>query len=395
MPDIRCILPWVHQHADISGHYSLCCFNIYHEGFHGFGKGQAPLEAFNHPEMKKARLQMLRGEEPESCKVCYHWERSGVLSNRINKNKEYKDYTYLYDKTEADGHLDSVPIYIDFRFGNLCNFTCRMCSAHSSSSWVKESKHHGFSRKDYPTFTDEWTNNTKFWSDIDKIKGGIREIYFAGGEPLVQEGHYKLLQYLIDNKCTDIILSYNTNLSYSGKFKGHDIKEMWKYFKRINLSPSIEGFKEKAEYGRKGLSWDTFERNVDNFDEYINNFSITTSIYSITSNINLVEWITARNKPFHITNLNQPKFLSTCVFPKNIKQQIIKDYRKLLSNKKFFYIVGEEHLTTLLGSLKNMNSKDYSHLQKDFKQYNEKLDLYRNESFEATFPELAEWYRSI
>jgi len=49
----------------------------------------------------------------------------------------------------------------------------------------------------------------------------------------------------------------------------------------------------------------------------------------------------------------------------------------------------------LLGSLKNMNSKDYSHLQKDFKQYNEKLDRYRNESFETTFPELAEWYKNI
>ena len=46
-------------------------------------------------------------------------------------------------------------------------------------------------------------------------------MYFAGGEPFVQEGHYKMLQFLVDTGCSkNIELSYNTNLSYSGSFKG-------------------------------------------------------------------------------------------------------------------------------------------------------------------------------
>jgi hypothetical protein len=42
-----------------------------------------------------------------------------------------------------------------------------------------------------------------------------------------------------------------------------------------------------------------------------------------------------------------------------------------------------------------MNSKDDSNLQSKFKEMNLRSDLFRNESFESVFPELAEWYRNI
>ena len=54
-----------------------------------------------------------------------------------------------------------------------------------------------------PCSYDFWTNNDEFWKDLDKIKKYIKVLYFAGGEPFVQEGHYKLLTVMvIDNKCT-------------------------------------------------------------------------------------------------------------------------------------------------------------------------------------------------
>ena len=42
-----------------------------------------------------------------------------------------------------------------------------------------------------------------------------------------------------------------------------------------------------------------------------------------------------------------------------------------------------------------MMSRDDSHLAGDFKKYNTKLDLYRNESFESVYEELSEWYKNI
>ena len=42
----------------------------------------------------------------------------------------------------------------------------------------------------------------------------IKEAYFAGGEPLVDEYHYMILEeFIAKQDRTDIQLSYNTNLS--------------------------------------------------------------------------------------------------------------------------------------------------------------------------------------
>ena len=219
-----CILPWIHQYGDLSGRYGLCCFTLNHKN-NLFGEGLSPLEAFNSKHMKNARLAMLSGKRIRDCKVCYEWEDQGIESHRIRMNNKFSQYNKLYNKTDADGYLNSPPIYLDIRFGNLCNFKCRMCGSYASSSWAKEDKYFGKLDKDAPNHYDHWTDNEKFWEDIDEIKKYIRVLYFAGGEPFVQEGHYKMLQFLVDSDCSkNIELSYNTNLSYNGVFKGYDIE---------------------------------------------------------------------------------------------------------------------------------------------------------------------------
>ena len=90
---------------------------------------------------------------------------------------------------------------------------------------------------------------------FDKIIPYIEVMYFAGGEPFVQEGHYKALEKLISAGRTNVALQYNTNLSYK-KFKNYDIKKLWSNFKTIQLWPSLDGIGKRAEYGRKGLKWE-------------------------------------------------------------------------------------------------------------------------------------------
>lgn len=388
-----CILPWIHQYGDLSGKYGLCCFTLNHKN-NLFGEGLSPLEAFNSDHMKKVRLNMLAGREVKDCKVCYDWETEGVQSHRQRMNSRYLKYSSLYSTTNSDGSLDTPPIYLDFRFGNLCNFTCRMCGSYASSSWSKEDKYYGKLSNDAPNYYDHWTENEKFWKDIEKIKKYIRVLYFAGGEPFVQEGHYKMLQLLVDNNLSkNIELSYNTNLSYKGNFKDYDIETLWSNFKEVSLWPSIEGFDQKAEYGRKGLDIELFKKNSLKFSKYITTFSLVSNIYSITSNLELIEWIKSMDKDFNITNLVTPKYLSTTVLSKEIKQKIVSDYKNKL--KDLQAQLTETELKSILDSLKNMMSKDNSQLALDFKNFNSKLDLYRNQSFEVVYPELAEWYRSI
>jgi len=390
--DKRCILPWVHQYGDLSGKYGLCCFTLNHSD-NLFGENLSPLEAFNSSHMKQVRLAMLNGDYVKDCKVCYDWESNGVSSHRQRMNSKFSSYTKLYSKTEKDGSLNTPPIYLDFRFGNLCNFKCRMCGSYASSSWAKEEKYFGKLDKSALNHYDHWTDNIKFWQDIDHIKKYIKIMYFAGGEPFVQEGHYKMLKFLVDTGCSkNIELSYNTNLSYSGNFKGYDLEELWKSFKSIELWPSIDGFNEQAEYGRKGLDIELFKNNSLKFSNYITTFSIVSSIYSINTNIDLIKWIKTLNKSFSITNLTSPSYQSTTVLSKRVKNTILKKYKKdLLSITN----LTDYELSTILDSLRHMSSRDDTTLATEFKKQNQQSDLFRNESFEAVYPELAEWYKNI
>ncbi len=388
----KCILPWIHQYGDLSGQYGLCCFTLNTDG-NLFGKGLSPLTAFNSKEIRSARLEMLNGEQPKACEVCYAWESEGIESHRQRMNQKFKSYSKLYDKTLDDGTVTTPPIYLDFRFGNLCNFSCRMCGSYASSSWAKEEKHHGIISKSISNHYDFWTDNKSFWDDIDKIKNYIRELYFAGGEPFVQEGHYQMLQFLVKNGCSkNINLSYNTNLSYNGGFKGYDIEKLWSSFQNIDLWPSIEGFDERAEYGRKGLDISLFKKNASKYSKYIKTYSLVSSVYSITSNLELIKWIKSTKKSFSITNLVNPEYFSTTILSKDKKKQILQNYREQLYR---IPNLSEHETKSILSSLKHMNHRDDSHLQKKFKEINTRSDLYRNESFESTFPELAEWYKNI
>ena len=55
--------------------------------------------------------------------------------NLINSNNNWKNYEYLQNNTSPES-----PIYLDFRFGNVCNFRCRTCGPMASTSWIKEFK---------------------------------------------------------------------------------------------------------------------------------------------------------------------------------------------------------------------------------------------------------------
>ena len=61
---------------------------------------------------------------------------------------------------------------------------------------------------------------------------GLEEIYFAGGEPLIMEEHYRILKKLDERKMYHVRLKYNTNFSQM-VYKGLDVMEMWSRFDSV------------------------------------------------------------------------------------------------------------------------------------------------------------------
>jgi len=379
----------MHLFGGLNGTYHLCCHAEFVASPKGIGDhNQKPSDVWNGEPMKQVRRDFLDGIIPPECvETCYNLEDSGGTSNRIQVNKRFQNKTYLQDRTKADGSLDNFPSYIDLRFGNLCNFKCRMCGPYASTSWYKDAL------TNHSDIIDYYTDNDLLWDDLEQFLPYIEDVYFAGGEPFVQDGHYKLLTTFIEAGVSkNISLQYNTNLSYS-KYKKFDLKDMWSNFKTVSLWPSIEGWKHQAEYSRKGLSWDKFVENAQTFEDNITTFSSVISIYSIYSMPELILWFKSINKDFFGTVLQNPSYLSITCLPSASKKLVIDKYKDFIY--KYKQDLSDYDIKQMLSWLKYMNSNDTSHLLSEFKQEQQRLDLLRNESFESVYPEYASWYKNI
>jgi len=388
-----CILPWMHLYGDVRGKYYLCC--------HTDNKPESIMATykddistiFNNDKYKSARKQFLSNTCPKECKkACYDIEELGGESNRQQVNKRFANFANLQKHTKSDGSVLNHPIYLDIRFGNKCNFKCRICSPHASSTWFKDSLKISKFKNTPAQLQDYYTDSPDFWNYLDKIKNSLKHFYFAGGEPLLMDGHYKLLNWLIDNNKTDVDLTYNTNLS-TLTYKHHDVFELWKNFNNISLWPSVDGYKSHCQYSRTNFNWDTFESNLLKVKKYVNTISCTTSIYSILTTPELIAHMKNLGISTYLSVLDTPNHFDMRLLPHNIKNKI---------NKKFDILkrkipLNTSELETIDKNLSYLNKdiEDRDILLKKFKLYNEEVDNLNNTSFIKVYPELKEWYEQI
>ena len=387
-----CILPWIHLYGDVQGQYKLCCHIA--SPAYNMGSYQEPISSiFNNEKYKKIRTQMLSGNIPEMCKkTCYDIEDLGGESNRQQVNKRFGKFAKLQDYTNKDGSVNNNPIYLDIRFGNKCNFKCRICGPFASSAWFKDAQKISEFKNSPKQLEDYYTDSQDFWEYLQKIKKSVKCFYFAGGEPLLMDGHYKLLQWFIDNNKTDVELTYNTNLS-TLKYKNYDVFELWKHFKNVSLWPSVDGYKTHCQYSRTNFNWDIFESNLLKTKKYVNTVSSTTSIYSILTTPELIA---------HMKTLGIATYLSILDFPPHCDMRLLPDNIKIKINRKFELLRRKFSFTSdqqenILSNIKylNKNIEDKNTLLKKFKLYNEQVDHLNNTSFVKIYPELAEWYETI
>ena len=104
-------------------------------------------EAWNSEYMQSVRERMISGQQVKDCSQCYRREKQGQYSFRQRANQDWQQHVqqvtqyydlYEQDYAEADQilqkrmsitkHYVELPVYLDIRFGNLCNLKCRMCT---------------------------------------------------------------------------------------------------------------------------------------------------------------------------------------------------------------------------------------------------------------------------
>jgi hypothetical protein len=184
----------------------------------------------------------------------YDIERAGGISMRQAYNRDY-------------GHLAAElvpaslpPIRMDVRFSNLCNLTRRMCWHGSSSRWHADALKLGLQPGNSALIRsfESFGVGIEFVMPLLKT---VEVIYWAGGEPLLQEEHYEILKRLSRMGRNNVALYYNTNLT-EFELGENSALRLWREFSHIEVEISIDGVAKRAEIIRNGLIWDRFKENL-------------------------------------------------------------------------------------------------------------------------------------
>jgi hypothetical protein len=225
-------------------------------------------------------------------------------------------------------------------------------------------------------------------------------IYFAGGEPLISDFHWNVLNYLIDTGRTDVRICYNTNL-LKLEFKQKNALSYWEKFDSVYIGASIDCIGERAEYVRYGTNWNKIQENIAIINEHPIikrglNLNITTSILTIGGLRDTLEWTLkydALTDPTHVLLQNlvySPESLSIKILPDVLKDQLWKPLRPLIAN--YGAGVVDSFEAELYASIDN---DKLNKLRKKFKAHISLADSRRKNSIKIACPELAEWYDNL
>jgi MoaA/NifB/PqqE/SkfB family radical SAM enzyme len=390
-----CILPWIHIHGSSTGEAYPCCISVSEEPV-GNLRNDTVEDIWNDEPYRLMRRNMLNGMHCKECVNCYEKERSGFYSLRNESNRNFAYAIDTINGTLHDGASLPNIIYWDTRFTNQCNFKCRMCGPQFSSVWGKElnEMYGGTSFKIEYTTGNKHTN----WEMIEPYIDNLDKIYFAGGEPLMMEEHWKLIDELVKRKKFDTQLIYNTNFS-EVKYKGRLVFDVWKEFEDVSIGASLDGMGKRAEYIRKGTHWDTIERNrtemlqvCPDVDFFPSATLQVLNAYHLPDFHN--DWV---NKgliqvfDFHVNILQGPDYYRTTILPTTMKEEIKVLYTEHLNNIKDTDDI-QRASNGFDAAINFMMSEDRTDLLPKFKEEINKYDTHRNENLLEVFPELGQLY---
>jgi MoaA/NifB/PqqE/SkfB family radical SAM enzyme len=278
----------------------------------------------------KIRKQMLDGEFPKSCSGCYLQEK--------HRKKDFQSISSrLYYAKELAPHLsknllessDNFELrHVDVRWSNKCNHACVYCGPLYSSKWEVERglaptrMSHDDSLKEY------------LFSNITSL----RNVYLAGGEPLLMKQNKALLELLLEEN-PNVNLRVNTNLSKTNT----GIFELLTRFKNVHWTVSVEAMEREFEYIRYHGVWADFLDNLAIIQDTGQKISFNMLYFvlnykSIFETIGFFQSLGFHNNSFVLGPLYTPDALNIHNLPKNILDQCKLLFQKHIDAKPGFLL---------------------------------------------------------
>ena len=392
-----CIYPWIHLHAYPTGEAYPCCHAEMKPGVVGNCRTNTLEEIWNDLPMRGLRQSMLSETPHDACTRCYEQEQSGFFSGRKSANKHHGHHVKRVNKTGVDGSVTQFEMtYWDIRFSNLCNLKCRSCGHIFSSQWYQDQAKLAGPTWKLNNSVLNYAGRTEgdMWSQLEPHLDYVEQIYFAGGEPLLMEEHYRILQELVQRGRTDVRLIYNTNFTHTD-LKGQSVFEYWKQFDSVAVGASLDGMGAYSEYIRKGTDWAQVEANrrlmleiCPEVDFYISpTLSILNAWHLPDFHRSWTQQGLIRAQDLNVNILQDPLHYRIDIAPAEYKKRIEAKYREHL-----VWLSGQDPLNRATqgfeSAIQFMMATDNTQLIDTFWRKTHELDDIRKETWSTVIPEL-------
>lgn len=373
-------------------------------------------EVWNNNTMKRIRKQVLNNDRPKECAPCFNLEDQGVESLRqrhiagVIPEARITLYPNSVSALRDDYTMPFEFPTMEIKLNNLCNLKCRMCHPMDSTSWndwkeveefyvkennfmVKAIEELNLMNKPY---LDKFDDNPNWWGSFEKLLPYFRRVEFAGGEPLMDPQHYRILDMLAPYG-HQIEIKYATNLTMLGK-NNRTIWQYWPKFKSIAVNVSIDGIGDSYEYIRGNASWAELLNNIKQIQNISNISRIVGAVAVQTSNImiidKMIEYFLNDLRIVFYTNIVQyPNVLSIQTLPRDLKVEVESRLSAIKCRLPEFALVKEHPMLLELtkqqidGISNYMWAKDQSNKWPDCVEFNRRLDITRSQSFTDVTPE--------
>jgi hypothetical protein len=367
--------------------------------------------------MRDARKKVLCGERPDVCKPCFDLEDQGVesLRQRHIKNAIPESRINLYPNA-VDALRDDYTMPFEFptmeiKLNNLCNLKCRMCNPLDSTNWKDWDKVVPFYKKEnnylVPTverlvkkpgqYIGPFDNTDNWWSSFEKLLPHFRRVEFAGGEPLMDPQHYRILD-MLKPYGKNIEIKYATNGTTLGISQGRTIHDYWPHFRSVAVNVSIDGIHDVYNYIRGNGDFNQVEENIKEIKKIPNVSRVVGAFTAQAGNIlqaaECIDYfINKMDIIFYSHRVSYPNCLSAQVLPTDLKALAIT---KLLAVKsqvdtwsaiKHNPLLGKITHQQIQDNINYLQSKDQHNLWQDFLDFNLALDNTRNQNLFKVVPE--------
>ena len=426
-----CLYPFMNLNSNTEGSVKLCCSineNIHVKDKNGnelnFGTHSIE-EIWNSEYMQDIRKQMLNGERPSACDVCWRLEDLGLNSSRKSAWAEFKDLNL--DLKSLKSETPPLPTSLELRLGNFCNLRCNSCWSLSSDRIYDERKRMlkdetlpSWARNE---FADEinladranwrWWEDDTFVNSIKKLAPTLKRLYLTGGEPTLIKQNIEIMKMILDTGNTDCYIALTTNLT---NWDNEFFSTMGK-FKKGEFQISIDDIGDRNHYIRFPTLWQHVENNLAGIyqsfpvDWKIKHYTVLQT-YNYNRVPEIIDWIKHQRRWWskHENNripgmsdqhervyiwspiiLDQPKQLNVRNIPLELRYNAAKRLEEYIGptseqDPNLWYQYG---IDQTLSYLRTTEEPDLIEWTKFF-EYNNLLSKHRKINFKQYFPELAE-----